>query len=226
MISIESINRRINKFLRLKFANKRRNKINNDNFTIISNNCWGGMIYESYNLQKQSPTIGLFFKSSDYIKFISNLEYYLSQDLKFINYNESKNLAFLKSANLTEKRSVPLGKLDDIEIVFLHYKSEEEAKEKWKRRVKRINNKNIIFKFNDQKDCTEEDLEKFLELPYKNKIFFTVKEWNIKDDCIKKIPQAFNSKFIYSSHEPFGANLFFNVNEYINNLRKEDFFEV
>ena len=101
MISVESINRRINKFFRLKFANKRRNKINNDNFTIISNNCWGGMIYESYNLQKQSPTIGLFFKSSDYIKFISNLEYYLSQDLKFIHLmNLLAQIYFLMLMNI------------------------------------------------------------------------------------------------------------------------------
>lgn len=42
-----------------------------------------------------------------------------------------------------------IGKLDDIEVVFLHYKSEEEAYQKWNRRKKRINYNNLIFKFND-----------------------------------------------------------------------------
>ena len=58
------------KYLRLKYANKRQNELNNKDFTIISNNCWGGMIYESYNLEKQSPTVGLFFMAKDYIDFI------------------------------------------------------------------------------------------------------------------------------------------------------------
>lgn len=42
------------------FVNKRRKKLTSTDFTIISNNCWGGMMYESYNLPKQSPTVGLF----------------------------------------------------------------------------------------------------------------------------------------------------------------------
>lgn len=220
MPNIESINIRINKFFRLKFYKIRKKKINKEKFTIISNNCWGGMIYESYGLQKQSPTIGLFFEPGDYLKFITNLKYYLSQDLKFIKYNESKNKNFLKSVKLDENTSVPLGKLGDIEIIFLHYKDEKEAKEKWQRRIKRINYKNIIFKFNDQNGCTEEHLKAFLKLPYENKIFFTVKKWNVKSKIIIKVPQLFNNKFIYASHEPFGANLFFNVNEYINNIKE------
>lgn len=225
MPSIESINIRLNKIFRKKFSKQRKKKLNKYNFTIISNNCWGGMIYESYNIQKQSPTIGLFFKSSDYIKFITNFKYYISQELKFIKYDESKDKAFLKSVGINEKTNIPLGILDDIEIIFLHYKNETEAKEKWQRRVKRINYKNLIFKFNDQNGCTEKDLKNFIALPYENKVFFTVSNWNITDKCIVKIPQAFNSKFIYASHEPFGANLCFNVNKYLNNIKIEKYFE-
>ena len=42
-----------------------------------------GMVYESYNLPKQSPTVGLFFMASDYILFVSDLKEYLSADLTF-----------------------------------------------------------------------------------------------------------------------------------------------
>lgn len=83
----------------------------------------------------------------------------------------------------------------------------------------------MIFKFNDQNGCTEKDLKNFIALPYENKVFFTVRNWNITDKCIVKIPQAFNSKFIYASHEPFGANLCFNVNKYLNNIKIEKYFE-
>ena len=76
MPNIEGIRLKINKFFRLTFAKKRNKKLKNKNFTIISNNCWGGMIYESYNLRKDSPTIGLFIMPKDYIKFIKNLKKY------------------------------------------------------------------------------------------------------------------------------------------------------
>lgn len=222
MLSIESINLRINKLLRIRLSLFRRNKINKDNFSIISNNCWGGMIYESYGLEKQSPTVGLFFTSKDYIKFISKFKYYINKELKFIDYEKSNIYPFLINNNIS--KDVPIGRLDDVEIVFLHYKDKKVAKEKWNKRVKRINYKNIIFKFNDQNDCNEKDLQEFLKLPYKNKLFFTTREWKIKNSCIIKIPQLFNRKYILSSHEPFGNNIFFNVNNYINNIHSETFF--
>ena len=223
MPNIESINLRINKFFRKNFANKRRKKINKREISIISNNCWGGMIYESYYLEKQSPTAGLFFNPTDYLKFISKFKYYLSQDLKFIEHDTSKNKNLLKECKISN--DTPIAILDDVEIIFLHYKEKEIAKEKWNRRIKRINYENIIFKFNDQNGCTEENLETFLKLPYKNKIFFTVKKWKFRDNSIIKIPQLLNKKYIWASHEPFGANIFFNVNKYINNIKKETYFE-
>lgn len=36
----------------------KRNKLKNKDFTIISNNCWGGLTYEEYGLPKMSPTVG------------------------------------------------------------------------------------------------------------------------------------------------------------------------
>lgn len=66
------------------FVERRRKQLKNTDFTIISNNCWGGMIYESYNLPKQSPTVGLFFMASDYIKFISDLRGFVNGELIFI----------------------------------------------------------------------------------------------------------------------------------------------
>ena len=33
------------------------------------------------------------------------------------------------------------------------------------------------MKFNDQNGCTETEVNRFMGLPYKNKLFFTCKEW-------------------------------------------------
>nr|WP_262352316.1 DUF1919 domain-containing protein [Lactiplantibacillus plantarum] len=59
-MTYEGLRLKILGFRRKKFSALRKKQINKDRFTIISNNCWGGEVYESYNLIKQSPTVGLF----------------------------------------------------------------------------------------------------------------------------------------------------------------------
>lgn len=66
-----------------------------------------------------------------------------------------------------------MGKCLDVEIVFLHYHSFDEAKEKWNRRKVRVNYDNLLVKFNDQNGFKEEDYYEFTKLPFKHKIFFT-----------------------------------------------------
>ena len=60
-------------------------------FTIISNNCWAGHVYRYFNLPYNSPTIGLFIFPGDYIKFIYDLEYYISNEIEMIDTNNSKH---------------------------------------------------------------------------------------------------------------------------------------
>ncbi len=217
MPTFEGLRLKLLKYPRIVGARYRRKKLIDTNFTIISNNCWGGMIYESYNLPKQSPTVGLFFMASDYIKFISDLRNYLSEELIFIEPTESK----WKNQVCEDKRfgTYPIGRLKDIEIFFLHYHSVEEAKTKWERRCRRINWNRMIVKFNDQNNCTEQELESFIKMPYKHKIFFTCKDWNIHDDGeIIKIRQLFNRSYIQASYEPYGASKYLNINDLINSL--------
>lgn len=148
----------------------RRVFLKNSSFTIISNNCWGGHVYRFFDLPYYSPTIGLYFFTEEYIRFISNLNYYLSLDLSFISFQESKYREYLVSRKETE---VPIGILGDVEIVFLHYKTPEEAKEKWNRRKERINWNHMIIKMSEMNLCSNEHLSIFDQLPYKNKILFT-----------------------------------------------------
>lgn len=146
--------------------NKKR--IKSRDFTVISNNCWAGKLYHYLDMPYLSPTVGLYFFADDYIKFLKNLKYYMSLDLKFISYKESKYKKTLVEHNQKEK---PIGILDDVEIVFLHYKSEEEAFEKWNRRKARINWNNLYIKFSKMNQCTEKHIYEFSELPFDRKIF-------------------------------------------------------
>lgn len=177
-MTYEGLRLKLLKYYRLAFAKQRRKHLKNTDFTIISNNCWGGMVYESYNLPKESPTTGLFFMASDYIKFLSDLKGYLDKDLTFMKPEDSKYKDFLKE----DKRfgSYPIGMLGDIEIMFLHYHSESEAKQKWNRRIERVNWDKLIVKFNDQNRCTLDDVKAYAKLPYKNKLFFTIKDWPVE----------------------------------------------
>lgn len=61
------------------------------------------------------------FFADEYLKFVQNLEYYLSQDLKFIPKKESRYYEFY-----TEKeRYYPIGLLDDVEVVFCIIKAKK-----------------------------------------------------------------------------------------------------
>ena len=154
-------------------------KINNSDFTIISNNCWGGHVYRYFGLGYNSPTVGLYFYADEYVKFVNNIKYYLDCELEFISYKDSK---YRKDLEEKQYYTVPIGKLDDVEIVFLHYKDEKEAKEKWNRRKKRVNYDNIILKFSQQNLCEDRHLEWFDNLDFSKKVMFVNSPDN-KYDC-------------------------------------------
>ncbi len=152
----------------------RKSRLLRKDFTIISNNCWGGVCYEYFGLPKNSPTVGCFFFAKDYLKFVQNLKYYLNIDMKFISIDQSIHKDLLK------KRSIncPVGVLDDVEIFFLHYVNADIAKDKWNRRVKRINWGNLVFKFSQMNECSAEDLEKFDKMSLPGKKIMFVKQPN------------------------------------------------
>ena len=106
--------------------------------------------------------MGLYFYAADYVKFCSNLKYYLSLDLKIITAEESKYRDDLFRKN---EQSVFVGVLDDVELVFLHYHDKDIIKEKWQRRIERINWDKIILKFSFQNNCTEELIREFSRIP-------------------------------------------------------------
>lgn len=141
------------------------------NFSIISNNCWGGAIYQKYGLAYRSPTAGLYLLGHDFVKFVERLDYYLSCKLEFISWEKCSYYEVIK-----DNKPYPVARLDDIEIYFMHYPTEEEAAEKWYRRAKRINYDCILFKLSQREGCSKEDVKKFMSLPLRNKICFAYDE--------------------------------------------------
>ena len=162
-------------------ANGRLSKIQNKHFTIISNNCWGGHVYRYYNMEYTSPTIGLYFYSEDFVKFIYNLRQYIELELSFITLEQSRYKDDLVRHGNT---NCPIGKLGDIEIIFLHYKTEEEAALKWNRRKRRIVWDNIVYKMSEQNLCSVELLEKFDQFPVERKLVFVTQDYGLKSQVL------------------------------------------
>lgn len=157
--------------------------ISSDFPSIISNNCWAGSVYRWYNLPYMTPTAGLYFFADEYIRFLSNIKYYLSLEPENIPLSESKYKNILKDRKQT---TIPIGVIDDVEIVFLHYPTFEEAKEKWIRRASRINWDNLIVKNSEMNYCTIKIIREFDNLPFERKFIFTTRDYSIGSQVIYK----------------------------------------
>ncbi len=165
------------------FAPYRRKKLKRTDFTIISNNCWAGHVYRYYGLSYTTPTVGLFFFADDYLKFIKNLKHYINSDLHFIPLSESRHEKELRIQG-GKSLACPIGVLDDIEIIFLHYKTEQEANTKWSRRKKRINWDNLYVKMSQMNGCSYEMMCEFDNLPYNNKFIFVRQKYGLKSEVV------------------------------------------
>ncbi|MBQ8261292.1 MAG: DUF1919 domain-containing protein [Lachnospiraceae bacterium] len=149
---------KIKKMLRDMYNNANRKRLKNTNISLIASNCNGCLILHDLGLKFNSPFVNLWMKPTDYVRFLSNIHHYLSCDLFFVDEPDI---------------SYPVGVLDDVRIYFQHYKTSQDAKEKWLERSKRIDFENLFILFNDRDGCTYQNLVDFDALPYKNKVVFT-----------------------------------------------------
>lgn len=168
-------------------------KVKNRDFTILSNNCWGAEIYRELHILYQTPLVGLYIYPDDYVKLLENISKYMSYDLSFIT--RSRYLSHIKS-------DYPIGLLNDIELHFIHYQNEAEAKEKWQRRRGRINYKNIFIELSDRDNLSIKTYERFNNLPYRKVCFVASEEYHGKNTLVvkeaKKYGKMFDGKILYN----------------------------
>ena len=146
--------------------------LQNREFSILANNCWGGIVSRDRRLPYNSPTCGTYFFAKEYLRFLSDLPGYLAMELEEVPMAESR---YAKEILEKEGREdVTVGRMGDVEVVLLHYPTFAEAKEKWDRRKARIRWDNLLVKYSDQNGFVPEDFETFRTLPFRNKLFLTV----------------------------------------------------
>jgi len=198
-----------------QFSKKDIALLKDKNFVIISNNCWGGSVYQWYKRPYNSPFIGLFLYGPCYLKLLSNFEHYMQQKLQFVSTSEYPDRAV----------SYPIAKLDDIEVHFTHYKTEAEVNTKWERRTARMleetNIDNYYFKICDRERVSKEHLLEFHKLPYKNKISFGINEIDtLKAENHIKVHESHknNKKFVPNGKKMFKLTfMYFNMNKWFLN---------
>lgn len=122
---------------REKWLKHLRKENHNHDFSLITNNCVGGVISHDLGEQFRSPTVNLWISDDCFLAFAQNLRYYLSCEIK-------------ETPDAT--KSYPVGTIipkDDqhvpIVVYFQHYRSFDEAYEKWRERSARVNYDRLYF---------------------------------------------------------------------------------
>lgn len=165
-------------FLRTCFILKEKRKKIGEKLTskciVISSDCTGSRVMYDYGLPCYVPNVNLGIRSPDFIKYVSNLDYYTQQPLI-----EDKECMVPLDKNDTLPVSYPVALCGDIRLYFAHGNDSFELhKRKWEAGCKLLNrtrkrdDANIFIIMNDRNFCSLEDLRAFDNLPYPNKVVF------------------------------------------------------
>ena len=158
-----------------------RPKVRGRHFTVISNNCWGAQIYQDLGIAYETPFVGLFVDPDSCLNLLSRFRSVIQSQLTFARVSHHPAVNTYRREHGGE---YPIGKIaDDIEIQFLHSKTEAEAADKWNRRVARIppDDDSLFVKFCDHDNnyrfggperVTQAHLEAFDALPFAHKVCF------------------------------------------------------
>lgn len=133
-----------------------------EEFTLLTSDCMAGLIYHTMGRKFLSPTINMSIKDHDFLKFLTDMHYYFDKEIVF-----------------AESDTYPKGTIGEgdkeIKINFEHYKTNDEACEKWNDRKNRMT-ENVFVVVADQ-NLSEDEIKKFKELDkylnIKRKIMFT-----------------------------------------------------
>lgn len=172
-----------------------RKKLKNDQFTILCSNCVGGTLYHRYGKRFLSPTINMWMPNTDFVEFVIHLDYYLEQELLFIESDEETPVAQL----VGNSRTIPT-----ITLHFNHDKDSKTAEAKWNERKTRIVKDNMFIMLYNLDGITLEQIKRLEAIPCKNKVIFTAMplpevswSWYIKPVSTHRYPYAYLDKDVF-----------------------------
>lgn len=187
------------------FTLEKYRQLQQSRLSILSRNCFGGLISHTLGLPLYSPFVNMFFKEDEYLRFLHSPQAYMKEQ---VTLKEMKWNAPLKF-------DYPVVKLGDIELHMNHYRDFDEANKIWKRRKDRINWENLFVTMYTER---EESLQEFDALPYEKKVCFVPfksdlnSAWYINPELRKDLPfWAIITRFAQGSpfyYDPFDMLLY------------------
>lgn len=199
------LGRIINKIRKVTFSKLYRNKLKlqykaklkNDNFSIICNNCYGGILYHDLGKKFLSPTINMYIDASEYIEFLENFEFYLKCDMEDGGMADPDN------------GGGAIGILNGkIKLHGIHYSSFEELRDKWMERRERVNFDNLFIIGVYRDGCNDELVERFCNLPFDHKVFLSHKNIECKNsDCIVKVNCGRKAKEVPAADKMYSCKM-------------------
>lgn len=132
-----------------------RRQIPDHDFTVLSQNCIGGVLYHDLGAPFLSPTVNLFIPAKDFLRLCADVKGYMQKPLC-----------------VTMGESWPAGMLGDVRIEFMHYASCEEAEAAWARRAARIRYDRIAIVGTDRDGFDDEAFALWQTIPHP-KVLFT-----------------------------------------------------
>lgn len=139
------------------FTIEKYKKLRRSQLSILSMNCFAGLLYNRFGLPFLSPTVNMFTTDKDFLKFLKNPQKNVEAKLKLLRTARNDAL----------KIDYPVFKIGDVEWEMNHYDDANFAKQKWKERGGRINWFNLLVTMYTE---NPEILAEFDELPYAKKI--------------------------------------------------------
>ena len=171
-------------------ANLNRMSLERADFTVISNDCWGQALYEELGLRSCTPLIGSGMHAECFLRFLGNIPGYLAMPLRFISASRYGSVNRIR----TRRGGWPMAALgDDVEIHFLHYRTEEESRRSWEEGCRRVNLDRLVIKFTVDKDgASPKHIAMFDRLPFERKLLLSAHP-HPETGCAVQVPDYVNN---------------------------------
>lgn len=193
---------RLMKWPRKWYHEMKAKKCSNSSISLLCNNCTGGVILHELGLPFKTPTINIDIRNRDeflyFVEHIKELKEPVIEEIGFEKYEYPAG------------RIIHNGKI--IDIVFTHYKSFEEGREKWLERTKRIDYDNLYVLF-EGPNVTDLFMERFAKLPYKKAILSS-----LRDDVRYDFYHGFKFYRKWKPGKILNYKSWFNVKRYLDDF--------
>lgn len=139
-----------------------------EKITILTNNCWGGMVYQFLGFECISPLRNCFMLDEDYLRFLSSPKEYL----------DDKPICCGFEKDVHTGHTYPVLEINGVRIHCNHETDANHAIDEWERRKRRVNMNNLFVEMYTENKEIESAFEKLIQ--YNKRVCFVPWETECK----------------------------------------------